>query len=124
MCQEAKLYASESAKTLEAAPHLCYAFPMTIEQIVEIPADRRITFEVPQGVTTGRARVIIQFPAQDGRHSDGFFPPEAGGRISDEAFRRALDCAYGAWKDNPWDSHLEDVNAIRDEWERPAERQN
>ncbi|MCL2833385.1 MAG: hypothetical protein FWD78_09475 [Treponema sp.] len=35
---------------------------MTIEQIVEIPADRRIVLQVPPEVPTGRTSVIIQFP--------------------------------------------------------------
>jgi len=35
---------------------------MTIEQIVEIPADRRIVLVVPPEVPTGRTSVIIQFP--------------------------------------------------------------
>ena len=34
---------------------------MTIEQIVEIPASRRITLEVPQTVPEGTTRVIIQY---------------------------------------------------------------
>ena len=37
---------------------------MTITQTVEIPADRRITLEVPREVPEGPAQVIIQFPVQ------------------------------------------------------------
>ena len=43
-------------------------------------------------------------------------PLEARGQSSNEAFRNALRRAYGAWKDNPWTNHLEDINAMRDEW--------
>jgi hypothetical protein len=39
-----------------------YAFLMTIEQIVDIPADRRVTIEIPPQIPTGRTNVIIQFP--------------------------------------------------------------
>ncbi|MCL2558523.1 MAG: hypothetical protein FWE09_08590 [Treponema sp.] len=92
---------------------------MTIERIVEIPADRRITFDVPQGIPTGKATLIIRFPAHADGQTDGAFPPEAKGEIDSEAFRLALGRAYGAWKDNPWASHIEDVGAMRDEWERP-----
>jgi hypothetical protein len=35
---------------------------MTIEQIVDITNDRRITIEVPPKIPTGRTNVIIQFP--------------------------------------------------------------
>jgi hypothetical protein len=35
---------------------------MTITQTVEIPADRRLTIDVPQEVPTGQTSVIIQFP--------------------------------------------------------------
>jgi hypothetical protein len=35
---------------------------MTIEQTVDITADRRITIEVPPRIPTGRTNVIIQFP--------------------------------------------------------------
>jgi len=93
---------------------------MIIERIVEIPADRRITLEVPEEASTGKARVTIQFPVRNGKQPDGVFPPEAKGQISNEAFRQALGRAYGAWENNPWTSHLEDVNAIREEWERPT----
>jgi hypothetical protein len=37
---------------------------MTIEQTVEIPADRRLTIEVPRGVPVGRARITF-FPLPD-----------------------------------------------------------
>ena len=96
----------------------CYIYPMTIEQTVEIPASRRLTLEIPEEVPVGRARVLIQFPfkedAQTTAQGDNeAIPPEAKGQINNEAFRRALSRAYGAWKDNPWTNHLEDINAIR-----------
>ena len=36
---------------------------MTITQTIDIPADRRITLEVPPQIPAGRTQVIIQFPA-------------------------------------------------------------
>jgi len=89
---------------------------MTIEQTVEIPANRRLTLEIPEEVPVGKARVLIQFPSKDDMQIGEAVPPEAKGQISNGAFRRALSRAYGAWKDNPWASHLEDINAMRDEW--------
>jgi hypothetical protein len=78
---------------------------MTIEQTVEIPASRRLTLEIPEEVPVGRVRVFIQFPS-----NEGDIPPEDRGQSRSEAFRNALRRAYGAWKDNPWASHLEDTN--------------
>jgi len=38
---------------------------MTISQTIEIPADRRITLEVPRDVPTGETTIIIQFPTKN-----------------------------------------------------------
>lgn len=96
---------------------------MTIEQTVEITADRSITFDVPKEVPAGRARVIIQFPVRDD-HADAAITPEARGQINSEAFRQILRNAYGAWKNNPWTNHIEDINAMRDEWDRREPESN
>jgi len=95
---------------------------MTIEQTVEIPASHRLTIDIPEEVPAGRAQVIIQFPVLEdaqtaGRESGEAVPPEARGQSGNAAFRNALRNAYGAWKDNPWTNHLEDINAMRDEWD-------
>ena len=89
---------------------------MLVEQIVEIPANRRITLEVPREVPLGNARIIIQFPTLE---EDNAFTvlPEARGQTNNKSFRIALCRAYGAWQDNPWENHLEDINAMRDEWD-------
>ena len=91
---------------------------MTIEQTIDVPVSRRITIEIPEEVPVGRARFLIQFPIQEDAQTGNNFPPEAKGQISNEAFRQALCHAYGAWKDRPWTNHLEDVNAMRDEWDQ------
>ena len=93
---------------------------MTIEQTVEIPADHKLILEIPEEVPEGRARVFIQFfneEEQARTFGSGEIPPEARGQTSNEAFRSALRRAYGAWKDNPWTNYVEDINAMRDEWE-------
>jgi hypothetical protein len=95
---------------------------MTIEQTVTIPADHRLTLEIPDEIPAGRAQVLIQFPVREGvqaadRMCDEIVPLEARGQSSSEAFRNALRRAYGAWKDNPWTNHIEDINAMRDEWD-------
>jgi hypothetical protein len=89
---------------------------MTITQTVEIPASRQITLDIPREVPEGRARVIIQFPVRE-EEAISSIPPDARGQINNESFRNALLCAYGAWQDNPWKNHIEDINAIRDEWD-------
>jgi preprotein translocase subunit SecA len=83
---------------------------MTIMQTIDIPPDRRITLDVPPQIPVGKTQLIIQFP-------DNASETEAVGHSGNENFRKALRRAYGAWKDNPWTNHLEDVNAMREEWE-------
>jgi hypothetical protein len=88
---------------------------MTIERTVEVPVSRRITIDVPPQTPTG-ARVIIQFPVREETKSGNDVPPEAIGQTGNDEFRNALRSASGAWKDNPWKNHLEDINTMRDEW--------
>lgn len=40
---------------------------MTIEQTVEIPADRQLKFTVPEYAPLGKARVILVFPADESK---------------------------------------------------------
>jgi len=89
---------------------------MTVTQTVEIPASHRLTIDVPREVPDGQARIIIQFPISDKVNTT--VPQEAKGQINNEIFRQALRRAQGAWKNNPWKNHLNDVNAMRDEWEQ------
>jgi hypothetical protein len=90
---------------------------VTIEQTVEIPKSRRLTFDIPKEVPIGRARVVIQFPVPKETQENESIPPEAKGQSKNKAFRCAISQAYGAWKDNPWVNHLEDINAMRNEWD-------
>ena len=89
---------------------------MIVTQTVDIPASRRLIIDIPHEVPAGKAQIIIQFPVRDEPYTA--IPPEAKGQVSNEAFREALRRAQGAWKDNPWKNHIEDVNAMRDEWEQ------
>ena len=50
---------SPVAPFMARSPFLCYTYPMTITQTVEIPADRRITLDVPCEVPVGKT--IIAF---------------------------------------------------------------
>jgi len=89
---------------------------MTITQTVEIPANHRLIIDVPREIPAGRTQVVIQFPVQEEAYP--VVTPDEKGKMSSPAFREALRRSYGAWKDNPWENHLEDVNAMRDEWEQ------
>ena len=35
---------------------------MVVEQVIDVPASRRVTIEIPREVPIGKANVIIQFP--------------------------------------------------------------
>jgi len=85
---------------------------MTVTQTVEIPVSHRLIIDVPREVHDGQARIIIQFPVSDKAYTA--VPQDAKGQINNEAFRQALRRAHGAWKDNPWKNHLNDVNAMRE----------
>jgi hypothetical protein len=87
---------------------------MSVTQTVDIPESRRLVIDVPREVPTG-VRVVIQFPVQEDSR-DGGIPPEARGQTGNPDFMNAVRRAYGAWKDNPWTTHVEDINAMRDEW--------
>ena len=56
---------------------------MTIEQTVDIPADRRITIEVPPQIPTGRTNVIIQFPVPADTQPEGNAAKNSPTPISD-----------------------------------------
>jgi len=95
---------------------------MTVTQTVKVTDDRRVFFDfiAPKEIPVGETRVIIQFPVKDEARTvpqESVLPPEAVGQMNNEAFRQALRRVQGAWKDNPWTNHLEDINAMRDEWD-------
>ena len=90
---------------------------MTIEQTIDIPADHRLILDIPKEVPADRAQVIIRFPVTENAQTGEAIPSDAKGQTGNEAFRRAISRAYGAWKDNPWTNHIDDVNAMRDEWD-------
>ena len=90
---------------------------MIVEQTIDVPADRRVILEIPPEVPVGSVHLFIQFSIHEDTQTGDTFPPEAKGQIKHEAFREVLRRAYGAWKNNPWTSHLKDIDAMRDEWE-------
>jgi hypothetical protein len=56
---------------------------MTIEQTVDIPADRRITIEVPPKIPTGRINIIIHFPVPANTQSEETTAKDSPTPISD-----------------------------------------
>jgi hypothetical protein len=94
---------------------------MIIEQTVEIPANGVLHLDIalPETASTeSTVRVLIQIPEKGGETlpSDTPVSAEAKGQSRDEAFRRALRRAYGAWKSEPWENAPEDIRAMRNEW--------
>ena len=72
---------------------------MTIEQIVEIPANRRLTIEVPREIPAGRTILA--------------FTPVKTEQIKERGF----GCAKGQFRmAEDFDAPLEDFNAMRDDW--------
>jgi len=95
---------------------------MTIDIPREIPAGDVIIAFTPVTPETAVRNSVINPTAESGRPEQNIdvktvtVPQEEKGQLSNAAFRQALRCAQGAWKDNPWTNHLDDVNAMRDEW--------
>ena len=72
---------------------------MTITQIVDIPANRRIFIDVPHEVPTGRASLIIQYPA----------PLETQETVSATKKKPVFGCLKGQiWMSDDFDEPLED----------------
>ena len=70
---------------------------MTIEKTVDIPADRRITIEVPPQIPTGRTNVIIQFPFSEDTQPKYTIPRDSNGeiRLTKETIDEMLkDCPH------------------------------
>jgi hypothetical protein len=78
---------------------------MTIEQTVEIPADRRLHLDLNLPETAGgKARVTVRFPVQEDQSAEW------------ERTLAVLRRGYGAWKDAPWENYEEDLQTMRSEW--------
>ena len=101
---------------------------MVIEQTVDILADHRLTIEVPREAPAGRARLTFNpqsatsdYSAESGEQGNASaiaaIPEASRGNSSDPAFRRAIRSLQGAWKDNPWENCIEDIRAMREEWD-------
>jgi len=53
---------------------------MTITQTVDIPADRRITLEIPREVTADKAYVIVKFPVPEKPQTESAIKPKASNK--------------------------------------------
>jgi hypothetical protein len=86
---------------------------MTIEQTVEIPADHRLHLDLDLPETAGgKARVIVHFPDREDQK-----PEKTGCSPEWEKTLAVLKRAQGVWKDNPWEDYMEDIRAMRNEWD-------
>ncbi|GHU52442.1 hypothetical protein FACS189496_2600 [Bacilli bacterium] len=86
---------------------------MSVTQTVEIPANHRLTIDVPREVPAGP--VVLTFTPAAVREKTAV-PLEARGQSNSNDFRHALRRAYGAWVANPWENCIEDIRAMREEW--------
>jgi hypothetical protein len=87
---------------------------MTIEQTVEIPANHRLHLDLnlPEtAIASGKARVIVHFPTQEDHAA------KTGCSAEWERTLAVLKRTCGAWKDNPWENYMEDLHAMRNEWD-------
>ena len=72
---------------------------MTVTQTVDIPANRRVTLEVPREVPTGRTNIIIQFP----------MPQEVREAALTSEKKPVFGCLKGQiWMSDDFDEPLED----------------
>lgn len=103
---------------------------MTIEQTVEIPANHRLTIEVPPEIPEGKTRVIIQFPVPAAPACDSTgagidfvpsHPPEeaikaAAQRLSNP--NRRLPSSYrGILSPDTYGDSVAYQRKLRDEWD-------
>ncbi|MDR3247965.1 MAG: hypothetical protein LBT39_04190 [Treponema sp.] len=92
---------------------------MTIEQTVEIPADRQLHLDLSLPETAqarGMATVLVQFPSQ-AEASDQVAEKDKGEYSADwKETLAVLKRTRGAWAANPWENAMEDIRAMRDEW--------
>jgi hypothetical protein len=88
---------------------------MTIEQIVEIPADRKITVELPPNIPTGAARLKLSV-------SHGGGTAKKTGKISRQM--RKLLKLYGCLRDSPVfeGDPVAIQREMRAEWDRPRDK--
>jgi hypothetical protein len=106
---------------------------MTIEQMVEIPADRQLKFTIPEYAPLGKARVILVFPADQADNTEIPHPrfssleeleAEFEKQHTPEAraeFHETMKKYHGAWKDQPWKDCVNDIRKMRSGWTNPWE---
>jgi hypothetical protein len=70
---------------------------MTLEQTIDIPADRKLYLELPETVPSGRTKVIINFETLSPRTvtpNPGKFSPELQAAIKEAEEKRAWRLAH------------------------------
>jgi hypothetical protein len=88
---------------------------VTIEQNIEIPADRRITLELPADIPTGTARIKV-FVSPDTKAAEK--------TVKMSRQMRKIMQFYGCLKDSPVfeGDPVEIQRGMRSEWDRPWDK--
>jgi hypothetical protein len=97
---------------------------LTIRKTVDIPADRRLSFELPQSVPRGQATVLLTLVEGSGSVTaiDGFQRQAAEKKANRKAEdKRPFEGLYGCLKDSKAfeGDPAELVKKWRDEWPNP-----
>ncbi|GHV96728.1 hypothetical protein AGMMS50293_30480 [Spirochaetia bacterium] len=94
---------------------------MSVTQTVEIPANHRLTIEVPREVPVGKARITLTSETEVS--GDGFRIPLVSWfqKRREERFRRAVIGVTGCLANNPAfkGNAVEIQRRMRAEWDRP-----
>jgi hypothetical protein len=90
---------------------------MTIQQTIDIPADRRVYLELPESVPSGRVNVKITLDARNPSH-DPYIPIVSWfKRRREEQFRKAVMGVAGKFTHVFTEDGVVAQRKMRDEWE-------
>jgi hypothetical protein len=98
---------------------------ITIQKTVDIPADRRLTVDVPKTVPTGKVSVVLSFPQVERTEAETparepWIPLVSWLRKRrEERFRRAVMRVAGCLANSPAfeGDAVEVIRKMRDEWD-------
>ena len=105
---------------MQISPFSRYTYSMTITQTVDIPADRRITIEVPREIPAGKTIIAFTPAAALDRKKDPGTMEEALRMLEEQASdpdRKPISRLFGTHKGIFGGDGVAYQRAIRDEWD-------